>query len=68
MEVKYSDEQVKFMKGIGIDVDFDNLTDDDIVEIETRVGDKYVMDGLDEDYNPTEEGMMCESILDMMND
>ena len=56
------------MKSIGIDVDFSNLSDDDLVLIEEKVADKYEVSGLDKDYNPTETGKMCESILDMMND
>jgi len=56
------------MKEIGIDVDFDNLSDDDYVLIEETVADEYEIRGLDKNYNPTEFGRMCESILDMMNE
>lgn len=66
--MKFNNKQIEFMRNIGIDVDFDNLSDDDIINIEDKVADKYEMEGLDEKYNPTETGKMCESILDMMND
>ena len=62
MKMKFDEEQIEFMKKIGIDVDFDNLSDDDFVFIEETVANEYEIRGLDKDYNPTETGKMCESI------
>ena len=66
--MKFDEEQIEFMKKIGIDVDFDNLSDDDFVFIEENVANEYEIRGLDQDYNPTETGKMCESILDILNE
>lgn len=66
--MKFTDEQIAFIKEIGIDVDFDNLSDADLDAIEEAVTDEYQIRGLDKDYEPTETGLMCESILDIMNE
>lgn len=60
----FTDKQVKFMKNIGLNLDFDNLTDDDYAEIEDKVADELQMKGFDINSEPTEIGLMCESILD----
>ena len=54
------------MHSIGLNVDIDNLTDDDYVQIEEMVGNELQMRGLDKDYNPTPIGEMCESILNQL--
>ena len=66
--MKFSEQQIAFMKEIGIDVDFDKLTDEDMVLIEDKVASELETKGFDEDYEPTETGRMCESILDILND
>lgn len=66
--MKFSEQQIAFMKEIGIDVDFDKLTDEDMVIIEDKVANELETKGFDEDYEPTEIGKMCESILDILND
>ena len=60
----FSSEQKKFMKSIGIPVNFDMLSDDDYVAIEESVSEYLQQHGFDKNYKPTEEGLMCESILD----
>lgn len=54
--------QLKFLVKIGID------PSSSLDAIEESVGDYLVSNGLDEDYNPTEEGLICESILDWISD
>ena len=54
------------MRNIGIVVDFEKLSDADLVLIEEKVADRLETSGFDEDYNVTDEGKMCESILDMI--
>lgn len=61
----FSDEQILLMNKIGLDLDFDNLTDDDWCDIEDKIGDYLTLKCLDADYNPNNEGLMCESILDI---
>lgn len=53
-----------FIASLGLKLDFDNLTDDDLGEIEDIVADALQINGFDDDYNPTSIGVMCESILD----
>lgn len=67
INLKFSDEQIDFMRDIGIELDFNNLTDDDYVKIEEKVGDKLQISGFDKNCKVTKIGKMCESILDMMN-
>lgn len=62
----FTGEQEKFMRSIGLDLDFEHLSDDDYVRIEEVVGDKLVQSGLDETYEPNAIGSMCESILDKL--
>ena len=50
--------QKEFRVSIGID------PNDELDVIEDKVGDYLTLNCLDENYNPNEEGLMCESILD----
>ena len=62
-----TDEQIEFMKKIGVPVrDYRHLSDDDWVTIEDYVGDYLTLQCLDDKYNPNEEGQMCYSILDSL--
>lgn len=65
--MKFSDEQINFMRDIGIEADFNNLTDDDYIEIEEIIGANLQTRGFDKNYKATEIGEICESILDVMN-
>lgn len=56
------------MKSIGLNYDFNNLTDDQSCEIALAVGDELTLHCLDDDYNPTERGKICEEILWHLND
>ncbi len=53
-----SEKQKEFLISIGID------PNDELDVIEDKVGDYLTLNCLDENYNPNEEGLMCESILD----
>ena len=65
--MKFSENQIEFMKKIGISIDFSkNLSDSDYELIEEKVSDHLQKKGFDAEYEPTEEGKMCESILDML--
>ena len=59
----FTAEQQIFIRSLGFQPDFDNLTDEDFAQIEELIGDALVMQGLDRDYNPTPIGELCESIL-----
>ena len=65
--MKFSKEQMDFMKKIGISIDFSKpLRDDDYEQIEEKVSAHLQKKGFDKDYAPTADGKMCEAILDMM--
>ena len=66
--MKFTDKQIEFMREIGIKSNFDNLSDDDYIEIEEKVGDKLQISGFNKNNEITKIGKMCESILDLMND
>lgn len=64
----FDQEQRKYMIKIGLNLDFDDLSDDDIVKIDDVVGDRLMMVGFDENYEPNWDGRMCESILDVIGE
>ena len=64
----FSSKQIDFMKSLGLDFDFKNLSDEEYIEIGERVADELEYRGFDEEYEPTEIGKMCESILDKLSE
>ena len=66
----FNSEQIKFMQSLGLNFDYNNLSDEDYVMIEDVVGNKYTFGGVDwnNDYTPNEVGLMCESILDILSE
>lgn len=63
----FSKKQVEFMKSIGIQVDFEKtLSDEEYITIEEKISEHLQKKGFDKDYLPTQEGKICESILDML--
>lgn len=62
----FFDDEKAFMKNIGVTVDFDNMTNDDLLIIEEKVSLYLQQHGFDEEYKPTAEGEMCEGILDKL--
>lgn len=61
----FTDEEIELMKSIGLDCDFQNLSEDDDywADIEEAVGDELTLNCLDEDYAPDERGIICRGIL-----
>ena len=62
----FTSEEVSFMKKIGLSIDPLNISDEEYVDIEEKVSSHLQADGLDENYNPTIDGKMCEEILDKL--
>lgn len=62
----FTDREISLMVSIGLDFDFNNLTDEDDrwAEIEEKVGEYLALECLDDNYNPNENGIICEAILD----
>lgn len=56
-----SEEQRNFLMSIGIN------PDDDLDIIEDKIGDYLTLKCLDENYNPNEQGLICEGILDYIS-
>lgn len=61
-------EQIAFMEHLGLNMDFDNLSDDDYCRIETAVGDAYTDEAQAHPDEATDRIRMCESILDRLSD
>lgn len=59
----FTPAEIAFMRSLGLNFDFDSLSDDEWIQIEDTVADRLEYDGLDEDYNPTPIGKLCEDIL-----
>ncbi len=64
--MKFNNNQIEFMKKIGISINHENISDSDILLIEEKVSEYLQKKGFNEDYSPNQEGEMCESILDML--
>lgn len=63
-----TEEQIEFLRKLGLNLDYENLNEDsdEWADIEERVGDELMYEGLDDDYAPNEIGKMCYSILDIL--
>lgn len=61
----FSVEEIALMKSLGLDSDFNDLSEDDEywADIEERVGNFLTLKCLDEHYEPDDKGVICESIL-----
>ena len=65
--MEFSKKQIEFMQEIGVSVDFSKkLTDSDYETIEEKVSTYLQAHGFDKNNEPTEAGIMCESILDLL--
>lgn len=62
----FNKNEIDFMKSLGINVNFESLSEDTLVEIEDVVSEKLQKSGFDKDYNMTPDGKMCETILDKL--
>lgn len=62
----FNKTEIEFMESLGIEADFENLSDDMLVKIEDIVSEKLQKSGFDENYKITEDGKICEEILDKL--
>ena len=62
----FTEQEIEFMKSLGLECDFNNLSEEDDywIDIEDTVADRLQYDGFDKGYKPTSIGLMCEAILD----
>lgn len=59
-------KQIEFLQSLGLDFDFNQLSDDQLVQIEDTVAEKLQISGFDTENQITPIGIMCESILDLL--
>lgn len=61
----FSDEEIALMRSIGLDCDFNNLSEEDDywADIEEKVGEFLTLKCLDKNYEPDDNGIICKSIL-----
>lgn len=59
----FTNEELKLMYKLGLNFDFDHLSDEDWCEIEEKVGEHLSLNCLGDDYAPNTEGLLCEAIL-----
>jgi hypothetical protein len=62
----FTKKELSLMRRLGLNFDFDNLSDDEWVELEDTVGDYLCLSCFDKDYNIKPEGVICEAILDKL--
>lgn len=63
----FSVNEMNFIKSLGVNADFNSLTDNILVEIEEKVSDVLQINGFDKNYNITQIGKWCERILDKLS-
>jgi len=69
MEIKFNEAQLNVLKKLGLNYNStQDLSEDELVDLEERVGDYLTLHCLDKDYEPNEEGKICESILDLLTE
>lgn len=65
--IKFNEEQINFIKSLGLEFDFNNLSVDNIIRIGDVVAYEWAKSGYDENCNITDVGEMCESIFDIID-
>lgn len=68
MKVDFNSEQVKLLRKLELSFDIHNdLSDDDIEELDDKVSDYFSSNCIKSD-EVTEEGLVCESIIDLISE
>ncbi len=69
MKIEFNEKQMELLKILQINCTKESdYSNEDLDKIEDAVSEKLQIDGFDKDYNVTEVGKICESILDMIAD
>jgi hypothetical protein len=63
----FANNEILFMKSLNINADFNNPSDNDLVEIEDKVSTALLKLGFEKNYNITKIGVLCETILDKLS-
>ena len=64
----FNKEQLNMFKELGRPIEDREYSDDEIIELDELISSRLMYSGFDEDYNPTKEGLICESIIDIFSD
>ncbi len=62
----FSPKERDFLNSLELNYNFDNLSEDELIQIEDTVSEKLQISGFDENENINETGIICESILDQL--
>ncbi len=63
----FTDKQIDFMRSIGLNFNFSNLSEDDYFTIEDHLGEWLQLHGIDETGEDVNEiGRMCVSVLNAL--
>ena len=65
----FNEQEIALMRKIGLNIDFEHLerlSSDDWIHISDVVAGRLVLNGLDENYFPTPDGVICEDILEKL--
>ncbi len=73
MKTEFNNEQITYIKDIlkidnVVSSDATKLTDEQACDIFDKASVRLMVKGFDENYEPTADGLMCESILDILGD
>ncbi len=65
---KFTQKEIAYMRSLGLDCDFNNLSDDDDywITIEETLGDHLTFHCADDDGRLSEEGWFCSSLFDKL--
>lgn len=63
----FQPKQIDFLQSLGMNFDFNSLSDAQLVQIEDAVAEKLQISGFDKAYQITPIGELCESILDTLS-
>lgn len=69
MKIKFNESQIVFLNKLNFDFDINtDLTDDQIEIIDDKVSDYFSSNGIGPDDSITDEGLLCESIIDILSE
>ena len=68
MKINFTENQLELLKKIDFDFNLtDDLTDEQILEIDDKITDCFALKGLESD-TVNDVGVICESIIDLLSE
>lgn len=67
-KLNLNDRQRKLLLSHGVSFDYNNMSDDDLLELDEKAGELLVYEGLDKDYNDNEKGREYRDIIMKINE